>query len=496
MGYLTKFKNINSILYKVYFLILTITCILPFLALSFYSHPAADDYVFSSLYKQIGWLKFQKYFYLNWQGLYTTNSIMCSPLNPVLHYRFDLFWITCWFGLGSMICSVWLLMRYLTQHKLATLTLTCTIIILYLYQVPSPTEALFWLNANFAYQMSISLGALLLLVVMRAFQFERVNRAYWTVAVLLTVLLIGTNFIASMLTAFGLGVATLLNLRNKTTRFWWIGLLIMASIAFVVVVLAPGNTVRLSAAMNNSAHILPASGNSKLVYSITHGIGLLIYTLINWLGNGVILAFSILLVPILVSVDAAAPIRIFFKHRFILLIVGATMVSLPFFTTYLAQGGPPASRVINVTYAVFLFFWIFLLYAAVAWRHSKALTIAPQSRYISLAMAAFLIFALSTDANYTLTYRNRGLDSNNIALAYRDWLGGKARQFDQQQQQRYQIMLAPGHTGVVLDSLSVRPQTIFLGDLSQDSTHWANKAYANFFGKAHVRLSKPSESGK
>ncbi|MEL5994343.1 hypothetical protein, partial [Hymenobacter segetis] len=302
MDHPAKFIPNSTRLYQVFFLALAFISVLPFLALSFYSHPGADDYVFSSLYKHLGWLEFQKHFYMKWQGLYTTNAIMVSPLSPVIHNRFDLYWIPCWLGLGSMIVSVWLLMKYLTRDKLATLVLTCTVMVLYLYQLPSTSEALFWLNANWAYQMSISMGAIVLLLVMRTFQDEQVSRAYWAAAALMTVLLIGTNFIAAMLAVFGVGVGALLNLRNKTTRFWWLGLLLLAVIAFGVVMMAPGNAVRLNAA-NQSLEASHVSTVGKLVYGVTHGVGLLVYSIINWFGNGIVLAFSVMLIPVLAKVS-------------------------------------------------------------------------------------------------------------------------------------------------------------------------------------------------
>ncbi|MEL5996306.1 hypothetical protein, partial [Hymenobacter segetis] len=210
-------------------------------------------------------------------------------------------------------------------------------------------------------------------------------------------------------------------------------------------------------------------------------------------GNGIVLAFSVMLIPVLakVSDNAEAPIVTFFKYRFVFLLAGAVMIALPFFPTYVTQGGPPAGRVIDVIYAVFILVWIFLLYAAVAWWRRTAPAAPAQPAYLSLAMGIFLVFALLTDANYKLAYRSKGKNANNISLAYRDWLGGAAKQFDQQQRQRYQLMLAPGHAGVELDSLSAKPQTIFLADLEKDSTHWTNRAYANFFGKSFVRVHQP-----
>lgn len=479
-------------LYRAFFITLTFLSTLPFLVLSFYSNPVADDYVFSGAYKKMGWLAFQQYFYFRWQGLYTTNALMCSPLNPVVHGRFDLYWLPCWLSIGSLIGSAGLLMRYLTRDKTAALALTCAVLLLYLYQVPSPAEALFWLNANWAYQMSISLGVLLLLLACKTFEREPVHRAYWGGTALLAVLLIGTNFIAAMLTAFGIGVGFLLSLRSRATRQWWGGLLVLASMALLVVVLAPGNVMRIKQGAGEAGALAAQAGSAmKLLHGVTHGIGLLGYSLVNWLGNGVVLALSVLLVPALavVSNKTEAPINTLFKTR-MLLLAGAVMVTLPFFPTYLVQGAPPVARVTNIIYQVFIFVWLFALYAAVAWMRRVAPASLRQPAYVSGAMSAFLLFALLTDANYTLTYQGKGRNLNNIALAYRDWLSGAAGQYDQQQEKRYQLMRAPGHAGVVLDSLSATPRTIFLGDLHPDTAHYANVAYALFFDKAYVRVNK------
>ncbi|WP_151087664.1 DUF6056 family protein [Hymenobacter baengnokdamensis] len=491
----TEVASGSTTLYKVFFLTLALVSVLPFLVLSFYSHPVADDYVFSGFYKRIGWLAFQKVFYLNWQGLYTTNAVMCSPLNPVAHDRFDLYWIPCWLGIGSIVASLWLLMRYLTRDRLATLVITSAVLFAYLYQTPSPAEGLFWLNANWAYQMSISIGLLLILVLLQAFQNKQVSLGYWVAAAILTIILIGTNFIAAMLTAFAIGVGMLLNLRNKNTRLWWMALLLIACVALAIVVLAPGNTVRIKTEAASSATAAltnQARTASKLITGVVRGTLFLVYSLVNWLGNGVILALSVVLAPILsaVSKNTEAPLTIFFKKRFVPLLAGGVMVMLPFFPTYLAEGVPPAGRVTNVIYFVFIMVWLSMLYAAVTWWRRVASTSHRQPAYITFAMATFLVIALLTDSNYSLAYSNKGQSSNNIALAYKDWLSGAAKQFDAQHKKRYQLMMVPGHEGVVLDSLTAVPRTIYLDDLHPDSTHWANRAYAKFFGKAYVRVNR------
>lgn len=478
----------SKTLYAWFFVALAAASVLPFLVLSFYSHPVSDDYLFSGYYKELGWWNFQKFFYLKWQGTYTTNAIMCSPINPVVHNRFDLYWVVCWFALAAMAISIWLLLNFMTKNKLAASIITCTVLITYLYQTPSPAQGLYWLNANWGYQLSTTLGIILFLVLLKTFQGGVVKRGYWLLSAILLAVLMGTNFIVAMLVGFGVGMATLLSLRSKATRFWWAGLLLIASLSLIAVVFAPGNAVRLQDAARDAATLhAQTSATSKVAHGISHGIGLIVYSFINWLGNGVILAFSILLLPVLfaVSKNPDTPLASLARKKYFILAVGITMLVMPFFPTYLAQGAPPATRITNMIYLLFIFVWLFALYIGVLWMR-RAATNHRQPVYVSVAMAVFLLAALLTDANYSLTYAGKGRDFNNIAAAYKDWLGGEAKQFDKQQRMRYEVMQKSGREGIELDSLSARPQTIFLDDLYPDSAHWANQAYAKFFDKKYV----------
>ena len=100
----------------------------------------------------MGWWDFQKCFYLRWQGLYITTAVMCSPLNPMIHSRFDLYWLSCWLGIGSLLLSLGALMCHLTCNWLATMVLLCAYLILFLYQILNPAKVLLWLNAKWAYK--------------------------------------------------------------------------------------------------------------------------------------------------------------------------------------------------------------------------------------------------------------------------------------------------------------------------------------------------------
>jgi hypothetical protein len=332
--------------------------------------------------------------------------------------------------------------------------------------------------------------------VLKAFHDNTVRPTYWALSAIVTVLLIGTHPIAAMLTSFGLGVGALFNIYDKTTRLWRLGLLIVACISLAVAVMAPGNSERMASASAEAASIIKNYPlHSKTLYILTHVLGLLLYSIINWLGNGVILLLSVILIPVLSSVDknTEAPLTKFTKSRPIFILTAGSMVVLSIFPTYLFQGGPPPLRVMNVVYMLFIFFWFFVLHAAVVWMRHQGTAPFRQPIYVTFVAAVFLIFALVTDSNFSLAYIKKGRNLNSISLAYKDWLSGEAGEFDRQQEERSRILLSSDQSAVVLDSLSALPKTISLGDLHSDSTYWENRAYAKFFSKISVKVSKASK---
>jgi hypothetical protein len=107
----------------VYFISLSLFCILPFLFLSFFNYPSADDYSMTFVLEKLKFWGAQKYWYLGWSGRYISTAIL-SLFHPLLFKKillYQLYPILLFFlsGLGiySLVSSV--IQKTKTEIKLA-----------------------------------------------------------------------------------------------------------------------------------------------------------------------------------------------------------------------------------------------------------------------------------------------------------------------------------------------------------------------------------------
>src|ERR1035437_7865529 len=73
-----------------FFIVLGIFCILPFLCISLYNHPSADDFCFYMKSVDIGFWKAQYYWYMNWTAKYSSDAFLgLFPLSSktFLYYK-------------------------------------------------------------------------------------------------------------------------------------------------------------------------------------------------------------------------------------------------------------------------------------------------------------------------------------------------------------------------------------------------------------------------
>ena len=107
----------------VYFISLSLFCILPFFFLSFFNYPSADDYTMTFVLEKLKFWGAQKYWYFGWTWRYVTTAIF-SLFHPLLFKRillYQLYPILLFFlsGLGiySLVSSV--IQKTKTEIKLA-----------------------------------------------------------------------------------------------------------------------------------------------------------------------------------------------------------------------------------------------------------------------------------------------------------------------------------------------------------------------------------------
>ena len=455
----------------------TAFCLLPFVVLAFRSHPALDDFGFAGAAHRMGWWAFQVWIFQHWQGTYTTNALVAG-LNPMTYGLLHYHWLSALVVLAALVLGAWQLCRALLPPPYRG-PATALLLMLTLVQLPSPAEGLYWLTGAWAYLLSgagaLCWGALL------AHAARSRSATHFAAAGLLTAVLMGTNFVTAALMT---GILLLILLRSAPgQRTPWLGLLALALGCLGVLVLAPGNAQRL--AVVPGQQLLPGA---RLLWAGTHAGVAATYALLNWLGNGLLLATMLLLVPAMARLAAQPPpvLQWLTRSPGLLSAMVLALVAAAFLPTYLLVQLPPPPRLRNVIYLGFVVGWLLSAYAWVAWwvRQRRELPTLPA--YAQLSLLAWLILALATDHNSHLTHAGIGQGYTAVAQAYRDWLSGDAARYDAALRARYAALRTTAATAVGLPPLPVQPATLFYYDISPNSTLWGNQAYARYFGKQAV----------
>ncbi|GAA4038656.1 hypothetical protein GCM10022409_25270 [Hymenobacter glaciei] len=409
---------------------------------------------------------------------------MLTGINPLAHGLLEYYWLSPLLVLAALVLGAWQLCRALLNppHRAPA---TALLLMLVLVQLPSPAEGLYWLTGAWAYLLSgaiaLSWGAQLV----RAAQTR--SPLHFVAAGMLTVVLMGTNFVTAALLA---GLLLLLVLRSKAgQRAPWLVLTALALVCLGVAVAAPGNVHRLATVQ------APQLGLGRQVVLAVCKAGVAAtYSLLNWFGNGLLLAVTLLLVPAMgrLALQPTLALQRLTRSPWLLSAVTLGLVLAAFLPTYLTVQLPPPPRLRNVIYLLFVVGWLLSAYAWVAWWVQQGHVLPPLPAYVRLALLGWLPLALATDHNTHLTHAGIGQGYTAVVQAYRDWLSGDAARYDAAQRARYATLRATAAPGVGLPPLPVQPVTLFYYDISANSTLWGNQAYAQFFGKKAVWVQPPS----
>ena len=466
-------------------------CLLPFVVLSFYSHPAMDDYSDALLRNSLSFWEAQRNLYLTWTGRFTT-SLLLTELSPVYHHWLNVYWLVPIGALLTLLGSLYLLISTLTGtlwHRSTRLLASGLILALWLLRASSIAEVLYWYNGVAVYTLPTALLLLWLTAMLRYWQAPRHTQRHWLPLVgILSVALVGTNEFLALGTSSIVGLLWLWELARRGHRHYaLLALLLLVGLAVAFSFLAPGNMQR-AAVINRDV---------PLYWVGLGSLGSSAYMLLNWLSNGTLLLTTALVLPALGRLAAAPHTRLGWLGRIhpvlmVLILFGIlVLMSTP---SYWATGGMMPPRARAMLYLVFIISWFTLIInILVHWRQSLN---HPVTRYIrrshvwparlSGLLWLWLLIYLATDHNVRLLRESMGQGSNNAIVAYRDWFSGAARSYHAEQVQRYRLLTNIHRKRVQLPPLSATPPSLLYYDITTDSTYWGNVAYARYFGKRAV----------
>lgn len=466
---------------EVAILVLAGLCLLPFLGLAWFAHPYLDDFIFPLLVRQNGLWSHTVTMYMTWQGRYSASFITAlhplawGGLTHVQPFTFGFIVAVA----ASILFAGAALLRGLRGAWVKRAAAGSLVLALQLLMLPSPTEAFYWLLSGLFYMGGASCCFLLLGTIghLHATSGRGGRWAWWLLATVLTLLAPGFS---EMISCFVLaGVIVLLPaIWQRQLATSWLSLLVLAVVASAVATLAPGNFVRQA-----GAHHAP------LLASVVLASASLVYTLVSWLSNGMLLLLTLLILPTVARLVAlpALPLAQLTKWTWrwpLWLMLGLLLCYL---FSYLTIGGPPPSRARNLLFALFLIGWFLSVAGIVARRLRSKQPAAPAlPAYTKAVLTALFVLAVVTDHNFSLKRDQVGTPTNSVAQAYHDWLSGDAAQYDREEEGRYALIRRSPGDSVALPALSKQPVTLVWWDISANPLQWGNQAYAKFFHKRAI----------
>jgi len=448
---------------------LLLISVLPFLLLTPYIHPQADDYSMNAVLTQMSYWDAQVHWYMNWTGRFS--AFMIAGLIHPMQYGFpEGIRLVAFIWILLFACSVWFFVRSFTSFR-DSIFPTSLVLTTYLWQIPSPAEAFYWIPATVSYQMGISMQLLFFGLLSR-------KPTRWPgrlTLLLLAVLIPGSSEINLIIFLSIFMCISLYKLINRQNISGFSGILmVIALIMSALSFFSPGNSVRTQ----ELVHIAGAGPVHDIGFSVKTGLGNAKSGLLHLFSRTPILLFSLLL---LLLRPAFHPLKELKAKPGQMLLYWLAVLGLYLFLQipYIYQSGVMhlPGRLNNVIVLFFVFAWfVGILLSSAAF--SKVNWAGSDERTTLLSSAFILVFSF-----LQLTIPNK------IEHAWMDRLGGKARQYSQFLDQRDAFAQSvPPQSSLSLAPLPVKPSSLYLVDLESDSTDWKNQAFAIYFNLHSVQL--------
>jgi hypothetical protein len=456
-----------------YFLLATFLLVLPFLIISVYNHPSADDYSYSHFGNRFGFWAAQVEHYFTWSGRYTATALL--TVNPIDYTNLSFYRILPVLHLISFVFAVYIFLRSaLPKAKLNDqLLMSFLIIFLYIYYTPNLSEAFYWMPGSVTYQLASTLSLLLFSLIfplLRGTSKEK-EIIYLIAGSILTFTTIGLNETSMLILCVTFSALfTMQIFRTRSLDHRLLLFLVITIAASSIVIAAPGNLVRM-AEKPEKFQLLPSilgSFKTTLLY-----IG-------SWIPM-TFLTFA-LFSPLLYRL--AQNMREQFKLQWlsklnlaIIAFLFLGFLALCFFPSYWSQGGKPPARTVNVIYLLFILgamalVVLFFAYLQIA---NRPLPKIPLAGNVFLVLAATAII---------------GFKPNNVRNVYKDLFSGTAYRYHKEMNKRYSL-LENCNTECNLPPIENRPSTLFAYDLAKkpsEELNYYNRDLGYYFGLTEVKV--------
>lgn len=438
---------------------------IPLLALSWFNHPsAADDYCFADTAVRYGFWQAQKYYYDGWTGRYFSNFLVHgSPLVWGWYNGYKL--IPALMGM-SWVWAAYLFISELlhslvpaaTIRRVAAL-LTGTLFFLYMLLLPSVVEAFVWMASITVYTVPTALmlywGAVLLRWYRQPSGTLHSLTGVWAGVLVFLIVGCGETHMLLLISLL-LAIIVYCLLFQRLIDWRLVGMLAAALVSAWLVFRAPGNAVRMSGGA--------ASGD--LVGGLVLSLKWLLKNVPGWFIKTPLLPLAIwwgILGNKYLYKGGSLPTVFRLPFWYAVMVVAGLLLATVLPSFYATQF--LTLRAVNVTYAVFLFGFFYLVTSQL--KAFSAIARVPPS--VLPTLTGLLLWVSLAN-------------SQPMKHVYRDLLNGNAATYDREMTARHEYLVSakPADT-LRLAPLTVYPPSLFLEDVRTDPTHWWNRCQSGYY---------------
>lgn len=449
--------------------LLAVLGVLPFVLLSLYAHPSADDWYMAADTLDKGFWKSNVDFYFGLTGRFFSSALLF--MNPILLSMDAFKFYSMGLVLGLVASAHWAVGAWFPRtSELWRWLLAIMMSVMFFWSMASPAQGLYWGTGSAGYTVpgitSLCLAALL--------GVRSLDDPHWRPSGLR---LVGVALLALATTgctevAMAMLFVHVVALNGMFLRFQrklsppLLVLLVATLIGVAIVVLAPGNAVREAWYQNDVHH--------RLVPSLLMALKLGLKQIAVWLAYAPIFLFSL----VALTVWPAMP-RVSLRHGWEMVAVSSALIVCTvvggFFLGTWSMGAVIPLRAVNLVLLFFIVDWLVLLAGVVTLLRCYEVEIPRAGAFLSAC--AFCIFCAGMLSS-----------NNNLKTAWQDLVSGSAAQYGRESTLRYAMIRSSDQPNVMLPALRARPRSLFFNDLTTDPTNWRNVGCSRFFQKGSVAL--------
>ncbi len=468
-----------------------IVVVTPLLILGKYNYPSADDWSFGAVTYQIarrgggffdvlaGALEVVRDNYINWEGRYSIPFF--GALQPGI-WGEQYYAVTVWLMLGMLILSELVLAAALVKdkegcNKRLVIPIVVPALLVQILCVKYPDESFFWYNGSMTYTFMYGLSLIFVAVFLKVADCDKSTIRTWllrVIAVILAVILGGTNFATSLSTILLMALLLayyLLTERKKFARTWYLFFVSLAGL--LVSIFSPAVEQRLNANFGGET----GSAVDAVILSFVRTF----WNFYSWT-DGKVLICLVLIAPFLWKAMKQMECKFRWPGVFSILTFGVYASQMTA-TLYVdgSTGGGRMGAILYYAYFVWIianvgywFGWLSrkerlrLVDICSEWIYKRCIM------YCAIAGAAFVCLIGVTELKDTTFYK-----------AYRSLKQGWAQDYAKAWQERFVLLHDDSVRELRVELLDNYPEMIVYTDI-QEEYLWVNEACANYYGKDYI----------